>query len=50
MDDWGVMQAGSDGFSAVIYPVRQGLDLIGETLGLASSRNSTARKPSLLVT
>ena len=34
MDDWGVMQARSDGVSAVIYPVRQGLDLFGETLGL----------------
>jgi hypothetical protein len=34
MDDWGVMQARSDGFSAVIYPVRQVLDLFGETLEL----------------
>ena len=34
MDDWGVMQARSDGFSAVIYSVRQVLDLFCEILGL----------------
>ncbi len=34
MDNWGVTQARNDGFSANMYLVTEGLDLLGETLKL----------------
>ena len=50
MDNRGVVaQARNDGFSAVMYSVTQVSRLARLNSKIASFRNTTARKPSLLV-